>query len=387
MPDVDRGEYRGLEFSIYAGAFVLGIAVSALGAILPALFPAIGFQKADAGGLFLAMNFAMLLGSVFFGPVCDRFGFRILLLFSMLTLSGAYALLAGAASYRAVLTAILVLGFGGGGLNGAINALLNDISPNGRQRALNLLGLYFGCGALFTPFLIGSLLDSFGLRSILLGLMLLSLGPFLFFLLARFPAPKHQGGFSGSEMRALFRNPLLFLFGLLLFFQSGNEFTISGWISTYLGESIRMSPRNAAYALTGYWTAFMLGRLAASRWAEKLSSSTLVMCSAGLGCVSIVGLILVPGRIAAPLFVVLTGLGLAAIFPTILAEAGSMFAKYSGTAFGAIFVMALCGGMSAPWLVGRIAQQHGVGTGLWIPAGGCVAIAILQAIIRLRSRA
>jgi FHS family glucose/mannose:H+ symporter-like MFS transporter len=301
--------------------------------------------------------------------------------------TGAFALLAGAAIYRAVLTALLVLGFGGGALNGAINALLNDIRPDRRQRALNLLGLYFGCGALFTPFLIGSVLESFGLRAILLGLMLLSLGPFLFFLLADFPAPKHQGGFSRSELRALFRNPLLFLFGVLLFFQSGNEYTIGGWLSTYLGENVHMSARRAAYALAGYWTAFMLGRLAASRWAERVSSPTLVMSSAALGCLAVSGLIIVPGPVAASLWVILIGLGFAAIFPTILAEAGAIFVQYSGTAFGAIFVMALCGGMIAPWAVGRIAQERGVGAGFWITALSCAAIVILQAIIRLRMAA
>ena len=140
MANADRGEFRGLQFSIFAGAFVLGIAVSALGSLLPALFPVIGYQKADAGGLFLAMNLAMLIGSLLFGPICDRFGFRMLLLSSTLLVAGAFALLAVAATYRNVLTALLVLGFGGGALNGAINALLNDINPDRRQRALNLLG-------------------------------------------------------------------------------------------------------------------------------------------------------------------------------------------------------------------------------------------------------
>lgn len=386
MPSGEK-TYRGLSFSIFAGAFVLGIAVSALGSILPALSSAVGFHKAAAGGLFLAMNFAMLIGSLVFGPVCDRFGFRMLLLFSTMMVAGAFALLSWAAEYRTVVLSLVVLGLGGGALNGAINALLNDISPERRNRAMNLLGLFFGFGALFTPFLIGSALDLLGLRAILLGLMVLALGPFVLFLVARFPAPKHGEGFSRSELAALFRNPLLFLFGLLLFFQSGNEFTVGGWLSTYLGESAGMGPRGAAYALAGFWTAFMLGRLAASRWGEKVSTSAVVTGSALLGSLSVAALILFPGSSTAPLWVVLIGLGFAAIFPTILAEAGAVFASYSGTAFGALFVMALCGGMSAPWLVGRIAQEHGIGVGFWITAFGCAAIAALQVIIRVRSTA
>ncbi len=385
MTDAESAPYRGLQFSIFAGAFVLGVAISALGSLLPALFAAIGFQKAAAGELFLAMNFCMLLGSLFFGPVCDRFGYRRLLLLSTLLVSGAFALLATAAAYRTVLVSLVVLGLGGGALNGAINALLNDISPDRRHRALNLLGLFFGFGALFTPFLIGSALELVGLRAILVGLLFLSLGPFAFFLAAQFPAPKLREGFSRTELGALFRNPLLFLFGLLLCFQSGNEFTVGGWLSTYLGENVGMNPRAAAYALAGFWTAFMLGRLAASRWGEKVPSAAVVMGSAGLGCLAVSGLILLPGAPAASLCVILAGLGFAAIFPTILAEAGAVFTRYSGTAFGALFVMALCGGMSAPWLVGRIAQEQGIGTGFWVTAFSCLAIIALRAIISLRS--
>ncbi len=385
MSDSGSASYRGLQFAIFAGAFALGIAISALGSLLPALFAAIGFQKTAAGGLFFAMNFTMLLGSLFFGPVCDRFGYRTLLLLSTLLVAGAFAMLSWAAVYRTVLLSLVVLGLGGGALNGAINALLNDISPERRNRALNLLGLFFGFGALFTPFLIGSALDLLGLRAILLSLLLFSLVPFFFFLAVQFPPPKHREGISRTELGALFRNPLLFMFGLLLFFESGNEFTVGGWLSTYLGESVGMSARGAAYALAGFWTAFMLGRLAASAWGHRVSSATVVTCSAGLGFVSVVGLILLPGRLPATLCVILVGLGLAAIFPTILAEAGAIFASYSGTAFGALFVMALCGGMSAPWVVGRIAQQRGgVGDGFWLTAFSCAAIAILQIVIRGR---
>jgi fucose permease len=99
------------------------------------------------------------------------------------------------------------------------------------------------------------------------------------------------------------------------------------------------------------------------------------------GCL---GLILAGQQAAACISVVLIGLGFAAIFPTTLAQAGAVFPEYSGTAFSVILVMALTGGMTSPWLVGRIAQTHGVGTGLWVAVSSCAAIAVLQGAIRLR---
>jgi len=374
--------YRGLQTSIFAGAFVFGIVMSSLGSLLPALFDFIGFEKADAGRLFLLMNFGMLVGSLLFGPICDRFGFRALLAVSILLVGGSFALLAMAREYNAILGSLAVLGLAGGALNGGTNALLNDISPDRRASALNLLGIFFGCGALFTPFLIGSLLARAGLRLILVWLAVLTVAPFILFIAAQFPLPKHQRGIAAGAIGKLLGNPLLFLFALLLFFQSGNEFTMGGWISTYLGERLSFEPRVAAFVLAGYWGALMAGRWMVSRMAAMLSAHTLVIGSALLALIAVAGLILTGSPAGAAVLVALVGLGFAAIFPTTLAQAGTVFAEFSGTAFSVIFVVALSGGMTAPWLVGRIAQNYGVGTGFWITVASCAAIIALQLMIR-----
>jgi len=374
--------YRGLRLSIFAGAFVFGVVMSSLGSLLPSLTASLGLQKVDAGMLFLCMNFSMLMGSLIFGPVCDRFGFRLLLIASALLISGAFALLSGAAGYGSIVAGMSVLGFAAGALNGGTNALLNDISPDRRHSALNLLGIFFCVGAIFTPFFIGSLLTTMGLRLILVSLSVLTLAPFALFMLAQFPAAKHGGGFQPSELRAVLGSPVLYLFGLLLLFESGNELTVGGWVSSFLEERHSLGPSAAAYTLAGYWGAVLVGRLAASRIGTKVRASTLVTGGAVLAMLSSIGLIFSGSGPVAALLVALVGLGFATIFPTTLAQAGSAFASHSGTAFSVIFVLALSGGMTAPWLVGRIAQNQGIGAGFWVTAVGCGAIVLLQAVIR-----
>jgi len=378
--------HRGLQTAIFAGAFVFGVVMSSLGSLLPALFETVGFEMMDAGRLFLLMNFGMLLGSLLFGPICDRFGFRALLATSSLLVGGAFAMLSMAREYDTLLRALVVLGLAGGALNGGTNALLNDISPDRRASALNLLGIFFGSGALFTPFLIGALLERTGLRFILLSLAALTVASFVLFILARFPPPKHRQGVRRGAIGKVLGNPLLYLFALVLFFQSGNEFTMGGWISTHLGERLHFEPRNAAYVLAGYWGAMMAGRWIVSRIAAVIPAHFLVIGSALLAAVAVVGLILTGSPLGATVLVACVGLGFAAVFPTTLAQAGTVFAEFSGTAFSVIFAVALTGGMTAPWLVGRIAQDHGVASGFWITAAGCGAIVLLQVLIRFLTR-
>ncbi len=383
----DFPHYRGLVQAIFAGAFVFGVVMASLGALLPGLIEKIGFDKASAGALFLAMNFAMLVGSLIFGPVCDRFGFRALLLVSTLMVGVAYTSLALAGNYSAIALSLLALGLGGGALNGAVNALVNDISPARRGAALNRLGVFFGVGALVTPFLVGALRGRVGQEMIVYLFALFTLAPLALYLTVEFPAPKHSGGLPRGELMAVLRNPLLYLFAFILFFQSGNEFTVSGWLSTFLPERFRIGDDRAAFALAGFWAAMMVGRFVCSALASRISSAKLVMASALLALAAVAGLLIAPSQSIAIASAVLIGLGFAAIFPTTLAQAGESFAQFSGTAFSVIFVVALCGGMTSPWLAGRLAQTHSIEFGLGLVIFNCAMIFLLQMFVALRPAA
>lgn len=376
--------YRGLSLAIFVGAFVFGVVMASLGALLPGLVEKVGFDKESAGRLFLAMNFAMLVSSLVFGPVCDRFGFRRLMLVSIAIVGAAYMSLALAHEYVAIMLSLIGLGLGGGALNGATNALVNDISAERRGAALNRLGICFGLGALITPFLIGALKARLGLEPIIYLFAFFTLAPLALCAVAAFPPPKHHGGLPRRELLAVLRNPLLYLFALLLFFQSGNEFALGGWLSTYLAERFGVDAGRAAFALGGYWAAMMAGRAICGALSHRIKAESLVRASALLALAAVAGLRFAPSRAAAVGAIILIGLGLAAIFPTTLAQAGETFAQFSGTAFSVIFVVALSGGTTAPWLVGKIAQARSIEAGFGVIIFNCAMIFLLQTIIVMR---
>jgi fucose permease len=377
---------RGLMASACAGMFVFGVVMAILGAILPTLFDTIQLDKAQAGNLFLFMNFSMLVMSLFFGPIVDRFGFKLFLAASALAVSASLFMLAGAGTYGAVLTAAVILGLGGGGLNGASNALASDIRPDRRGAALNTLGIFFGFGALTMPFLVGTFLELVGLDRLLILAAALAMVPFVLFASIGFPKPKHEQGFPLAQAAAVIRSPLLWLCGALLFFQSGNEFTIGGWVTSYLGEVIGLTARTASYVLAGYWAAMMLGRVLSSRIVEGLGTRRLVLATAVTAWVAAVLLAWSPSPIAAVAGVVLLGLGFAAIFPTTLAVVGETFPHLTGTAFSVVIVIALVGGMTAPWVTGNVAQTYGLARGMLVPVVSCSMIVVIQILIMRISR-
>lgn len=372
--------------SACASLFVFGIVMAILGAILPTLFDSIELDKAQAGNLFLFMNFGMLVMSLCFGPIVDRFGFKLFMMASALAVSAAFALLAGATSYRGVLTAAVLLGLGGGGLNGAANALASDIHPDRRGAALNTLGIFFGFGALTMPFLVGTFLEFVGLGRLLILAAVLAVVPFLLFASIAFPKPKHEQGFPLAKAAEVIRSPLLWLCGALLAIQSGNEFTVGGWITSYLGEVIGLTARAASYVLAGYWAAMMLGRVLSIRIVGRMGNLRLIQAAAVLSWVAALLVAWSPIPAVALAGVVLLGLGFAAIFPTTLAVIGEAFPEFTGTAFSVVFVIALAGGMTSPWLTGQVAHSHGLARGMLVPLLSCTMIVLLQILIMRISR-
>jgi fucose permease len=375
-----------LKWAAFCGMLMFGVAAALFGAVLPIVSQRVALGLGQAGDLLAGMNFAMLASMVSLGPLMDRYGARLPLAAGAGLVAVGLPVIAAAGDWRGLLAGVMLLGAGGGALNGATNTLVADLHADPRQKAsaLNLLGVFFGVGALLLPFVIGALLEALGLARILQTAAGLSLALTAAYLVLKFPPAKRAEGVPLKDLRRLAREPLVRLFAALLFFQSGNEFTLAGYLGSYLTREAGFSIREASYWLAGYWASVMLARVAWSRVLLRLRGSWVVAGSA-LGTAAGVALLTVAhARGAVALGLVLTGISTAGIYPTVLAQAGARFQEHSGTVFGMLFAVALTGGMTWPWLAGQVAQSHGLRAGFLAAVAGALAIIGLQAAIRKR---
>lgn len=373
---------RCLTAAAYSGMFVFGVVMALLGAVLPLVSVEIGFDLARAGDLFLGMNFAMLATMLALGPLMDRFGKKPPMVAGPLLVALALAAIANAGAYGTLFAAIVMLGAGGGLLNGATNTLIADLhqDPMRKNAALNLLGIFFGLGAIFLPFTIGSLIATLGLAAILYAALGLALVPAVLSSVLAFPAPKHRERVPLAEAARFARNPMVLAFGLLLFFQSGNEFILGGYVSTFLTRELGTPVARASLLLALYWGSLIAARVLLSRLLLRVNGSAVVMVSALAAAAGLLLLIVAPGEGVAALALIVTGIGIASIFPTTLGLAGSRFEAWSGTVFGLLFGMALSGGMMMPWALGRIANTAGFRVAMLLPVAGFLAIFLVQAV-------
>ncbi len=371
-----------------AAMFAFGIVMAIVGAAVPALSERLAFTLADVGRLFLVMNVAMLAASLVVGLVVDRFGFRLPLAAGAWSVAAGVGLMASAGTYGLLLPAVACLGLGGGALNGSANTLVADLhdEPRRKASALNRLGVFFGFGALVLPFSLGALTSTFGFAGLLQATAAACVALGLAATLARLPAPKQQQGWPLAHVPAVVREPVVLALAALLFFQSGNEFVLGGFTATYLTRELGATAATASYGLAAFWAAIMGVRVVLGQVLTRVSPSAVVTACAVLSAGAALFTAWAPTLAAGIAGIVLTGLALGGIFPTVLSVAGARFPERSGTVFGVLFAVALTGGIVMPWIAGHLADAAGLRWILALAAANFAAVAALSRVPRTGAR-
>ena len=361
--------------SACGGIFVFGIVLALLGTLfgLPGTRERLGLDMAGQGDVFLLLFAGIFGATAIVGPLIDRIGSKWVLATSSLLVAAAMLVLLAARDFAGAALAAFLLGLGGGGLNTTANVLVSDLFDENRAARLNVLGTFFGIGALCIPLAAAALAAWLSTTQLLVAAATLSLAATLVYVVLRFPLPRESGGFSWADAARVVRDPGVLLFGVLLLFQSGSEAAVGGWTSTYIG-SLGWTSQVATWVLAGYWAGMMVGRLASARLPARLAKPVVLLAS-GVGFIAGCGLLLTASSMAGiATGVVLLGLSHANVFPVTLAMVGDRNLRFTGTVFGLLFSIALVGGMLFPWAVGQVSQRLDVRAGMLVPLVGAVSI-------------
>ena len=347
-------------WSACIGILFFGMAITTLGSVVPQLKVKFDLDNIAAGTLFSILPFGILIGSLVFGPFCDRYGYRVLLALTCFSMFIGFEGIAYAPSHFILKICIFLFGLGGGAINGATSALVSDISEKEKGANLSLLGVFFAIGALGMPFILGFLENKFKYELIvsIIGAATFLMG--IIYLLVKFPPPKHAGGLPVKKSLLLLKDGLLLLIAFFLFFQSALEGIFNNWTTTYLTDYLHISPAKALYALSLSVVGMtvmrlLLGSIFRNMSAQKIWTITFSLLLLGL-------LFLSFGKSYYPAVcgLILVGGGLAAGFPIMLGFVGDRFKELSGTAFSIAFVIALIGNMIINYCMGFIVQRYGV---------------------------
>jgi len=165
--------FSGFQWLIFALCFVIvlldGFDTAAIGYIAPSLVTEWGLSKLALAPVLSAALFGLAGGALGAGPLADRFGRKVVLVYAVLL----FGLACLGSSQAGDLTSLTVLRFVTGlGLGAAMpNAvtLMSEFCPDGKRATLtNAMFCGFPLGAAFGGFLAAWMIPLWGWRSVLL---------------------------------------------------------------------------------------------------------------------------------------------------------------------------------------------------------------------------
>jgi MFS transporter, FHS family, glucose/mannose:H+ symporter len=342
------------------GMLLFGISLITLGSVAAPLREKFQMDAIASGTLFSILPVGILGGSLLFGPFSDRYGYKIILLLSCLFIFAGFQGIAFAGSLGVLKVCIFLFGLGGGAINGATNAVVADISATHKGANLSLLGVFFAIGALGMPSVLGALETRFSFEEIVSTVGYIPLAVAVLYLFTQFPAPKQAAGVPLSRGIALLKEDVLIIIGFFLFCLSSFEAIINNWTTTYLSQKLSIVSSEALYALSLYVVGMAVMRILLGSVFRGVSARLILLVSFLILLAGCLLLNTPTGYMMAVAGLIMIGVGLAAGFPVMLGFVGNLYAEVSGTAFSIVLTIALIGNMLVNFLMGLIAEHHGV---------------------------
>jgi FHS family glucose/mannose:H+ symporter-like MFS transporter len=374
---------------LHAGLVVTGVATTLIGPILPLLIGRWTLSD-ERAGLFFTAQFCGSMAGVASTRWLIGWGYRQTFVcgFSLIA-AGVAGLNLG--SNAACLAATFVFGCGLGQVLSTANLWVAEIAKARRVAALSILNLLWGIGAIAcsplvmlaqrheaTSLLLYALAAGSAITTLILAGMNLEPGE------TPEPAETEEGEEQSTQgLRAGISRRSAFSLAALFFLYVGSENSVAGWVASLAKRMNSDSGDLWALAPMFFWGGLIAGRalvpmLPLRRFERTLLASGLILAAAGIS-------LLLQAKTFASVAVSVSavGLGLAAIFPILVAWLVKAFGERSRRIGAIMFALAGMGGAVMPWFVGLTSTRTGsLRAGLLVPLAGCLAMFALIAMMQ-----
>ncbi|MFY9791198.1 MAG: MFS transporter [Candidatus Sulfotelmatobacter sp.] len=334
--------------------FIYGMIAAMLGTILPELSDRFKLTPSQNGTIASAQALGLILASLCTGPILDNEGKKLGMVLGLGLIAVALFVLPRVAGFFSIAFLLFLLGVGGGITVTAANALASDTGEAHRAMALTLANLFFGLGALATPFIAANL---FGRNWVRLCYTIASLTVVTVVIeaLTRMPGPTGAGRFVLTDVAPVLGHPLLFLTALFVFLYITCEVGMWNWLPRHLIAQGIPEARALNILSLGFALGILIGRAAILPVLNHVPAVTVTLWGSAAMAITTFLLLRMKSATAAGVLVFLAGLSMAPVFPSTLAIVGDAFPRMTGTAIGFVITCGWIGLAVSSRVIGAIA--------------------------------
>ena len=374
-----------LQATTISAAFVFGMVLALLGSLKLALAKRLNLGEGRVGFLLFALNLAVIPLMLLAGYLIDVVGLRVILIGGSIVTAAAVGTLGLRRTYGRAFGSLLLAGLGSAALSTAAILLMPQAFFGVDRMAsasISLGCVFMALGALITPVLSDVLVRLMEFRRAAGVLALLCLAPAV---LAAVTGPFPNVPRQSVDFGELLSNGDLWLVGLAFLFYAPLEASLSVWATTYLTD-LGQESGGAAWGLSAFWAAFLASRLLAAVLLHRLTALYMevwiLVIAGSVGAVVLGNLIGTGSKTAARFSLVLLGLVLGPVFPSLVGLLFRIEPKPpTGTAYGLVFAVGSLGSLLLAPLIGARARRSNIQGALYVPLFLALALAAVGVVI------
>ena len=362
---------------LYAGFLITGVVTVLLGPLLPDLAREWRLPVEELRALFVVQFLASATGSLLSSY---RLGLSLRLGY-LLIAAGLVSL--SFAGWPPALIPMAAVGFGLGLAIPATNLRVAHSQPTRRGAALSSLNMVWGVGAVACPLLFA--LRPPGMSSDAVLLVLAAAGVLVLILLVPRQSGSEAMGAAASAPAGRQGGvlPGLFVVAAIMFLYVGIENSVGGWLVSLADEFQAERSATSLWIGSGFWAALLASRAATPLVLRRVSEPALYGAGVLMAGGGLFGFLLSGSQAGLAVAAVVTGTGLAPLFPLAISFLADLTAANRSRNTGWVFALAGAGGAVLPWLTGRLAGgADGLAAGFVAPIGGLVLLALLFGLLR-----
>lgn len=348
-------------YAIYFCIFVFGMQLTMIGPLLGTM--SVTFNRPlSMMGILISMSSAGFMSAIVIGGiVADRIGKKAVIKVASIGFGLCLMLFAISSGFWQACVIIFLIGGFGGVLESLLSSLSADIRPGKERAAVTLTQVFFGAGAIAGPAAAGWMIRlSIPWQMAYAFVGLLALLSAVWLLRYTYPSVRPEERIRGTDILVILRNGKFLLLCLALALYVGVEMSVTAWSPNYFKVEFDFSGSTSGYILSLFWVTMTLGRFFFSWLSLLLSNRILVRGLSALAGTGFVLLGVSSGPFMGIASLILIGVGMSAVWPLIVAEAGTLFdSRYSGTSFSIVIAAGGIGGAIIPLGTGYFSE--------WLP--------------------